>query len=413
MKQIWSTYKNSSFLLKMTLGFLLGILAGVIFGEDAQSIKPLGTILINLLNLIAIPVIFLTVVLAINQMKPGYLGRVGGKLLLYYGVTTAAAVLIGVILALWINPGQGLTLPSAQVDKPDTPAFSDILLNIVPSNLVESFSSGKLMGILFLAIIIGLALNTMRHSNEDKLRESGTRLHQLFQAGNDLFFLLLKGILLYAPIGIFAISASSFGNQGWETFRSLLSFTAVFYLGVLLLWMLVYTSFIKFSKMGIREFFSKTREAYSTAFFTSSSIASLPVAIESAKKAGISERIANFSLPIGAVFNSDGGALRMGVSIVFAANVTGLDLSTMDFLTIVLVGTLLSIGTAGIPAAGLVTLSAVLTMFNLPLEIVALIAGVDVIIGMAGTASNVIGDIVGAAVINRSEKNEESIRSEH
>ena len=413
MKQIWSTYKNSSFLLKMTLGFLLGILAGVIFGEDAQSIKPLGTILINLLNLIAIPVIFLTVVLAINQMKPGYLGRVGGKLLLYYGVTTAAAVLIGVILALWINPGQGLTLPSAQVEKPDTPAFSDILLNIVPSNLVESFSSGKLMGILFLAIIIGLALNTMRHSNEDKLRESGTRLHQLFQAGNDLFFLLLKGILLYAPIGIFAISASSFGNQGWETFRSLLSFTAVFYLGVLLLWMLVYTSFIKYSKMGIREFFSKTREAYSTAFFTSSSIASLPVAIESAKKAGISERIANFSLPIGAVFNSDGGALRMGVSIVFAANVTGLDLSTMDFLTIVLVGTLLSIGTAGIPAAGLVTLSAVLTMFNLPLEIVALIAGVDVIIGMAGTASNVIGDIVGAAVINRSEKNEESIRSEH
>ncbi|MFD1020704.1 dicarboxylate/amino acid:cation symporter [Thalassobacillus hwangdonensis] len=404
MKKIWHSYKHSSFLLKMTIGFLLGILVGILLGEDAQVLKPFGTILINLLSMIAIPVIFLTVVLAVNQMRPGHLGRLGGKLLLYYGATTAGAVLIGVALALWINPGEGLSLPDAQVDKPAAPAFSYVLLNIVPSNLFEAFASGQLMGILFLALIIGLALNTMRHSDEEKLRHSGGTLYRVFDAGNQLFFLLLKGILLYAPIGIFAISASSFGNQGWETFQSLIEFTGVFYLGVFLLWIFVYTAFIKFSKMGIREFFVKTKDAYSTAFFTSSSLASLPVAIESAKKAGISERIANFSLPIGAVFNSDGGALRMGVSIVFAANVTGLELSTMDFLTIVLVGTLLSIGTAGIPAAGLVTLSAVLTMFDLPLEIVALIAGVDVLIGMAGTASNVIGDIVGAAVINRSEK---------
>jgi len=147
-------------------------------------------------------------------------------------------------------------------------------------------------------------------------------------------------------------------------------------------------------------FFKSTKDAYTTAFFTSSSIASLPIAIDAAKKAGISERIANFSLPLGAIFNSDGGALRMGVSLVFAANITGLNLSVTDFITIVLIGTLLSVGTAGVPAAGLVTLSAVLSLFNLPLEIVALIAGVDAIIGMGGTASNVIGDIVGSLVID-------------
>ncbi len=404
MQKIWNLYKQSSFILKMTLGFLLGIGAGVLFGSSMETIKPLGTILINLLNLVAVPVIFLTVVLAINQMNPKHLGRLGGKLLVYYGLTTAAAVLIGVSLALWINPGTGLTLPDTQVDKPDTPGFSDVLLNIVPNNLFETFASGQLMGILFLAVIIGLTMAKMRYSDKSDLRESGERLYRLFSASNDLFFLLLQGILLYAPIGIFAISASSFGNQGWQTFQSLFAFIGVFYLGVLLLWTLIYTSFLKYAKVNIKHFFSQTKNAYFTAFFTSSSLASLPVAIDSAKKAGISERIAHFSLPIGAVFNSDGGALRMGVSIVFAANVTGLNFSVMDFITIVLIGTLLSIGTAGIPAAGLVTLAAVLTMFNLPLEIVALIAGVDVIIGMAGTASNVLGDIIGAAVIDRDEK---------
>ncbi|QHA92013.1 dicarboxylate/amino acid:cation symporter [Bacillus sp. N1-1] len=404
MQVMWQLYKNSSFVLKMTIGFLLGILTGVLFGPSIEIIKPVGTILINLLNLVAIPVIFLTVVLAINQMNPKYFGRLGGKLLVYYGLTTAAAVLIGVTIALWINPGSGLTLPDTKVEKPDTPDFSDVLLNIVPSNLFETFSSGQLMGILFLAVIIGLTMGKMRYSEKKDLRESGERLHRLFSSANDLFFLLLQGILLYAPIGIFAISATSFGNQGFQTFQSLIAFTGVFYLGVLLLWALIYTSFLKYSKLSIRNFFSQTKDAYLTAFFTSSSIASLPIAIDSAKKAGISERIVNFSLPIGAVFNSDGGALRMGASIVFAANVTGLNFSIMDYVTIVAIGTLLSIGTAGIPAAGLVTLSAVLTMFNLPLEIVALIAGVDVLIGMAGTASNVLGDIIGAAVIDRDEK---------
>ena len=126
--------------------------------------------------------------------------------------------------------------------------------------------------------------------------------------------------------------------------------------------------------------------------------------MDSAKKAGISDKIVHFSLPLGAIFNSDGGALRMGASIVFAANVTGINFSFVDLMTIVIIGTLLSIGTAGIPAAGLVTLAAVLTLFDLPLEIVSLIAGVDALIGMGGTASNVVGDIIGAAVVDQSEK---------
>lgn len=401
-------YKTSSFILKMTIGFILGILIGIVLGPDAAVLKPIGDILIKLLNLIAAPVVFLTVVLAVNQMNPAQLGRTGGKLVLYYAVTTAAAVLIGLGLSLLINPGKSLTLPTAEVNKPETPAASDVILSIIPDNLLKAFTEGNLMGIMFLAIIIGFTISGMRFSTEEKIRNYGVQLQSLMNAANVLFFRILQGILLYAPVGIFAIAATSFGTQGWDTFTSLLKFTAVFYFGIALLWIFVYSGILKLYRIPVRNFFIQTKEAYTTAFFTSSSIATLPVAIEGAKKAGISERIVNFSLPLGAVFNSDGGALRMGASIVFAANVTGAQFSLIDFLTIILVGTLLSIGTAGIPAAGLVTLSAVLTMFDLPLEIVALIAGVDAIIGMAGTASNVIGDVVGAAVVDKSERKYQS-----
>ncbi|WP_182200231.1 dicarboxylate/amino acid:cation symporter [Paraliobacillus salinarum] len=402
--KLWNLYKNTSFILKMTIGFVLGILVGVIVGPPAEVIKPLGTILINLLSMIATPVVFLTVVLAVNKMNPKELGRTGGKLILYYGTTTAAAVLIGLGLALWINPGESLTLPSVSVDEPANPSFSEVLLNIVPSNLFTAFSSGNLMAILFIAIIVGFTISNMTFSNDEKMKKYGTYLQDFFEAGNALFFKILSGILLYAPIGIFAIAASTFGTQGWGTFTSLLKFTGVFYLGIILLWAFIYTGILRIFKVPVRHFYAQTREAFTTAFFTSSSIATLPVAMESAKKAGISDKIVNFSLPLGAVFNSDGGALRMGASIVFAANVTGANFSLMDLVTIVIVGTLLSIGTAGIPAAGLVTLAAVLTLFDLPLEIVALIAGVDALIGMGGTASNVVGDIIGAAVVDKSEK---------
>ncbi|MGG4167975.1 dicarboxylate/amino acid:cation symporter [Rossellomorea vietnamensis] len=404
MKYIWKQYMKVPFVLKMSVGFLLGIIVGLVFKSDAGILKPFGTVLIHLLSLIAIPVIFLTVVQAVNKMSMTQLGRMGWKLILYYAATTAAAVFIGLGLAFLFNPGTSLELPNTQVEEPKAPQFGDVLLQIIPDNLFQAFAGGDTLAIMFLAIIIGIAISWMKFSAESKMEEYGQLLDKFFTAFNEMFYILLRGVLAYAPIGVFAISAATFGQQGWETIQSLLKFVGVFYLGILLLWVVVYSGFLKLTGNSVIPFFKQTKEAYSTAFFTSSSIASLPVAIQSAKKAGISERTANFALPLGAIFNSDGGALRMGVSIVFAANVTNLHLSVTDLLMIVLVGTLLSIGTSGVPAAGLVTLSAVLTMFGLPLEIVALIAGVDAIIGMGGTASNVTGDIVGAAVVDRSEE---------
>lgn len=401
--KIWKKYKDSSLVLKMTAGFVLGILTGIILREKATMLEPLGTIFINLLSLVAIPVIFLTVVLAVNKMNAKQLGRVGGKLVLYYALTTSAAVLIGVTLALWINPGENLTLPNVEVEQANKPSFTAILLQIVPKNIFQAFSAGDVMAIMFTALIIGLAISTMRFTKDEKLQAQGEMLSTFFEALNAMLSKVLKGVLLYAPIGIFGISATAFGGQGFEVFEALFKFTAVFYMGILIHWLVVYSSLLKISGNPVIQFVKDVKEAITMALFTSSSIATLPVAINSAKKAGVSEPTANFALPLGAVFNSDGGALRMGVSIVFAANITNLNLSIVDLTTIVVIGTVLSIGTAGVPAAGLVTLTAILTMFGLPLEIVALIAGVDAIIGMGGTASNVMGDIVGAAVVDRSE----------
>lgn len=404
MKSLWNLYIKIPFVVKITTGFILGAIIGVVFGTSVGFLSPLGTLLLNLLSLVAIPVIFLTVVLAVNQMNVTQLGRIGGKLILYYAVTTAAAVLIGLSLALWLSPGNNMTLPNVTVDKPIMPQFFEVFLQIVPKNIFAAFTAGDLMAILFVAVLIGMAISVMKFSTDKQMVEYGGLLDKLFNALNVMFYKILSGVLLYAPIGIFAISATAFGSQGLETFKALLTFTVVFYLGLIILWVVVYAGFLKLSGTPVINFFKQTKDAYTTAFFTSSSIASLPIAIEAAKKAGISDKTANFALPLGAVFNSDGGALRMGVSIVFAANITNLNLSVSDFVMIIVIGTLLSIGTSGVPAAGLVTLSAVLTMFGLPLEIVALIAGVDAIIGMGGTASNVVGDIVGAAVVDRTEK---------
>jgi len=400
---IWKTYKEISLVIKMSVGFFLGLAIAIIFREQASILSPLGAIFIRLLSLIATPVIFLTVALAIGKMNVRQMGRLSGKLILYYAATTAMAVCIGVSLALLFNPGNNLSLPDVVVQQPEIPSASAMLLKIVPNNLFGALAAGDLMAILFIAIIIGIAISTMTFSPDRQTKEQGLLLERSFNAFNELFYKILSGILLYAPIGVMAISASTFGIQGWATIKSLLVFTATFYLGLAILWSLVYTGFLKFCGFATLRFFGDIKEAYATAFFTSSSLATLPVAISAAKKAGVSTKSANFALPLGAVFNSDGGALRMGVSLVFAANIMGLDLALVDLVTIVMIGTVLSIGTAGVPAAGLVTLAAVLSMFGLPLEIVALIAGVDALIGMGGTASNVVGDIVGAAVIDEKE----------
>lgn len=403
MKAIWKFYRDKSFILKMSVGFILGAFVGIIFGSSAQVLAPLGDILLRLLNLIVIPIILFTLIAAVNDINPQRIGRVGGKVVIYYILTTSAAIIFGLVLALLVNPGLGLTLPTASVDVPETPSFINTLLQIIPENLFAAFSNADILGIIFIAIITGFAISSMLHSNDEKVRDLGTTLQKVTNAGSEVTFRILNGVLQYAPIGIFAIGASAIGGQGINTFVSLGKLTLVVYLAILVQVILIYILLMRLFKVDIRQFFKNTREAIATAFMTSSSLGTLPLTMKSAKKAKISDDVASFSLPMGATINMDGAAIRLGASVVFAANIVGMDLSFSAILGIIVTGTLASIGTAGVPGAGLIALSIVLTQAGLPIEVVALVAGVDAILGMGATACNVTGDLVGASIVDKSE----------
>ena len=404
MGAIWRFYRDQSFMLKMSVGFLLGIVVGLIFGESAGVLSPLGDLLLRLLNLIVIPLVIFTLIAAVDQLNPAKLGRIGGKVFVFYFITTGIAIVFGILLALLIRPGVGLTLPDAQIDVPERPSVVDTLLGIVPNNLFSALADADILALIFVAVVVGLSISSMIHSGEERISKMGHFLGDLTTSLSEVTFRVLNGILQYAPIGIFAIAASAIGSQGLQTLISLGKLTVVIYGGIVLQFVLVYFVIMKLFGVQIREFFRNVKDAVGTAFMTSSSLGTLPVTMKAAKRAGINDEVASFSLPLGATVNMDGAAIRLGASVVFAADIVGLDLGFAAILGIIVTGTLASVGTAGVPGAGLIALSIVLTQAGLPIEVVALVAGIDAILGMGATATNVTGDLVGASVVDKSEK---------
>lgn len=404
MYKLWEFYRDKPFMLKITVGFVLGVLVGFIFGPSAQVLSPFGDLLLRLLNMIIVPLILFTLIAAVNNTNSKKLGKIGGKIFVYYILTTAVAIVIGLLLAMLVNPGLGLALPQENVEVPEAPTFIQVLLEIVPTNIFEAMVNADILGIIFVAIIIGLTLSSLRHASEAKLNDLGNTVLKITDAGSEVAFRILNGVLQYAPIGVFAIGASTIGGQGLDALASLAKLTGVVYMAVAVQLIVVYMLLLRVFKVPIIPFFKNVSEAISTAFMTSSSLGTLPITIKSAKKAGIGDDVSSFTLPVGATVNMDGAAIRLGVSVIFAANIIGLDLSFSALLGIVLTGTLASIGTAGVPGAGLIALSIVLTQAGLPIEVVALVAGVDVVLGMIATACNVTGDLVGAAIVDKSEK---------
>lgn len=405
MFALWKWYRKKSFILKITVGFILGIAIGVIFGPSAQVLSPFGELFLKLLKMIVVPLIFLTLIVSVNNSSPKDLGRIGGKIFPYYIISTGIAVGIGIVIAKLINPGLGLKMPeSTNMDVPEAPSIIDILLQIVPSNIIESMAKGEILSIVFVALIIGFAISFIRHSADSKMQDWGSLLLKFTEAGSEVTFRILNGILQYAPIGVLGITATAIGNQGMDTLKSLAKYVGASYAGVAIQMLIIFPLILLVFKVPVIKFFLNTREAIMTAFVTCSSLGTLPVTIKSALKAGISDRVANFTLPIGATVNMNGSAIHFGVGVVFAAEIVGYDLSIGAIIGIILTGTLAAIGTAGVPGAGLIGMSIVFTQAGLPIEIVGLTAGVNVITDMVFTMCNVTGDIVGAAIVDKNEQ---------
>ncbi|WP_173835020.1 dicarboxylate/amino acid:cation symporter [Halomonas sp. HG01] len=399
---LWRGYRDSSLILRVTVALVLGAAVGLIGGPAVgEALAPLGELLMRLLKFIILPIVLFTLMSGVNQGRSGSLGRIGRKVFFYYLVTSALAIVVGLAVASLLSPGEGMTLEGAgSMSVPENPGILSVLLGIVPTNIVEAFADQNLLGIIFTALVFGLAVARLRQSEAHA--ELGERLHGLIEALNAATLKVMSGILHVVPVGVFAIVAGTVAQQGLGTLLSLGDMVVVLYvaLGVQLL---VYLGLLKGFGVSARRFFREARTPMATAFATQSSSGTLPLTLDAARRLGLSRGLYGFSLPLGATLNMDGAAIRIAISAVFAANVAGMSLDLASMAQIVVVGTLISVGTAGVPGAGIVMIATVFSQVGLPIEAVALLTAIDALVGMGCTALNVTGDLVGTAVIGRSE----------
>lgn len=403
MRAILSAYMNSSLILRVGIALVLGVVVGLLGGQPvADWLAPFGDLLLQLLKFLIVPIILFTLMVGVNQANVGSMGRVGRKLLGYYVATTAFAIVVGLTVATLLEPGTGMTLDeNAQVEVPENPGFVNVLLSIVPTNIVSAFSEPNLLGIIFTAIVFGIALLKLRESKSHG--EQGERLYQVVEALSAVTLKVMAGVLHYVPIGVFAIVAETAGEQGVNTILALGDMVLVLYVA-LLIHLLIYCGLMRLFGVQLGPFFREARTPMATAFATQSSSGTLPLTLDAARRMKLPQSVYGFSLPLGATINMDGAAIRIAISAVFAANVAGAPLDLVTMIEIVLIGTLISIGTAGVPGAGIVMIATVFAQVGLPIEAVALLVSIDALVGMGATGLNVTGDLVGTAIISRTER---------
>lgn len=408
MKAVLDGYLKSSLVLRIGIALVLGLVVGLVGGPAvAEWLNPLGELLLRLLKFLIVPIVLFTLMVGINQANLSSMGRVGRKLLGFYVLTSALAITVGLVVASVFEPGIGLDLsPSASVEVPENPGFVQVLLNIVPANIVEAFAKPNLLGIIFTAIVFGVALLKLRES--DTHGEAGARVYEVVSGLNEVTMKVMAGVLQYVPIGVFAIVASTAGEQGIATILALGDMVMVLYLA-LGVQLLVYGVLMRLNGVRLRDFIREARAPVATAFATQSSSGTLPLTLNAARRLGIPQSIYGFSLPLGATINMDGAGIRIAISAAFAANVVGVPLDVVTMLEIVLIGTLASIGTAGVPGAGIVMIATVFAQVGLPIETVALLVSIDALVGMGATAMNVTGDLACTSVIARSEQSDEAV----
>ena len=361
--------------------------------------------------MLVIPLVLLTLVSGAASVSPASLGRIGGKVFGYYMVTSVIALVLGIGLALVFRPGLGLDMPGEGEEPEEAPSLVETFLNIIPENIFQSLAEGNVLAVIFVAVIAGLALGSMLYSENDRMRTLAEPVKHLSDAGCEIMFKIVRGVLEYGPIGVFALIAAVVGETGTDSLLPMLELTGTVYLGIALM-IGVYALLLLAFGTNLRQFFGAAKDPMLTAYVTRSSSGTLPVTMRAAQKLGIREGTYGFSLPLGATINMDGTALYVGVSTLFVANVSGVDLTVVQLLEVVAVGVLASIGTAGVPGAGLIMLSLAISQAGLPFAAVALVAGVDALLDMARTMCNVTGDLVCTRIVAKSEGQIDDPRAE-
>jgi len=414
-KGMFDWYFKSNLLLRILTGLVLGAIAGLVAGESILWVAPLGSLFVRLLKMIVMPLILTTLVVGAASISPAELGKVGVKIVAFYLLTSAFAVAVGLLMGNVFKPGLGLELGSigeAAGRALESPSLSDTLLNIVPTNPFGALSGGQVLPIIFFAVIFGIGLSYLKISKEEHIRKVGQTVLDVFDGAAEVMYLIVRWILQYAPIGVFALIAVVFAKQGAKVVGPLGVVTMACFLGYIIHVLVVYGGLLTLNRLNFITFLKGAKEAMITAFVTRSSSGTLPVTMRCAdENLGIPRNVYSFTLPLGATINMDGTAIYQGVCALFIGFAVGLPLSLPQQLTVILTAVLASIGTAGVPGAGAIMLLLVLNSVGLPIEqgspvaaAYAMILGIDAILDMGRTCINVTGDLTGTTIVAKSEK---------
>jgi Na+/H+-dicarboxylate symporter len=399
---------TTQILIAMVAGAALGALlhltaADIAFVQGAivnGLFEVVGTMFVSALKMMVVPLVFVSLVGGVTTLGDiRTLGRVGGKAVLFYLATTAVAISIALSLAVLAAPGEGFqeAEPMAELELKDSPSLEQVLIDLVPSNPVAAMANGSMLQVIVFALLFGVAVAAAG--------EGGRHVLNFFSDLNAVIMRMVDLVMKLAPIGVFALVAETFATQGADVLAPLLRYFMVV-IGALLVHSLgTFSAVLYFlGRLDPIAFYVKLRSVMAFAFSTASSNATIPVTLKTAEeRLGASNSVAAFTVPLGATINMDGTAIMQGVATVFIAEVYGVQLGLADYLTVVLTATLASVGTAGVPGVGLIMLAMVLGQVGLPVEGIALIIGVDRLLDMLRTATNVTGDCMVTCLVAKSE----------
>jgi len=395
---------------KILIAMAAGIVTGVLFSTFSTALAPvkpfivdglfnvIGRIFLALLQVIVVPLVLCSLVagmMSLGDLRS--LGRLGGKTLGLYLLTTLIAAALGLAVAVLISPGEGFLLATGtQVELREPPLLKDVLVGMFPTNPVRALADGQMLQIIVFALLLGISISLAG--------AAGKRVGALFVDMNEVMLKMTGIVIMIAPFGVFALLAQTFAAQGMAVFQPLAGYFFTAALGMGLHLIIVYSVIVSLAGMNPLRFFRKIRAVMAFAFSTSSSGATIPVTLTTVEKQlGVDKSLAAFAIPLGATINMDGTAIMQAVATVFIANVYGVALTSGDFLTVILAATLSSLGTAAVPGAGPIMLALVLTQVGLPLEGIGLIIGIDRLVDMLRTTVNVTGDCAVITLVARSE----------
>ncbi len=387
--------------IRILIAFVTGIAAGMLFHEFSIWIKPLGTLFMNLIKMLIVPVIFFSVTSGIASIGDVQkLKRVGGKVVLIYATMTVLACVIGILVVSVTHPGAGFVLDGVEAydaSKLTTPSFTNFLFDMVPTNIVESMASGNVMQVIFFSFIFGIALVF--------LGEKAKTVTQFMDQSAQIIYRMLDIIMIYSPIGVFALMANTIAVYGSQLFGVLAKFVFTDWTGCLLIWLAMsglvkaYTG-VKYGKMC-----KAMIPIWINTLATNSSAGTIPITLDvTTKKFKVPMSIASFSIPLGATINLTGAALYKTILAFFVAEIYGLQLTWGQTLMIITISTIMSIAAPGIPGGGIVTGAIFLNLLNLPMDLMGPIAGMYRLIDMSHTTVNVSGDVMGTLLVAKNER---------